>query len=173
MTARVVHDPSSGALRYACGVSGSGSNYERIYEWNRDTEHLVFSNSPRCAGVAKASSHGAPVALLDSERYFRDMWGLPKAPRNGVERDTYDMALMTLVEQGMGGRPDLICLAGYDLWISAWMVRRYYPIILNVHPGDTKYTGLGWRPSWGRGRGPRPVLPSSTSGPGVDGTPGC
>ena len=147
MTARLVHDPSSGAMRYACGVSGSGSNYEKIYERNPDREHLVFSNSPHCAGVAKARSHGAPVALLDSVRYFQEMWGLNRIPRDGVERDGYDRAIMTLVEQGLAGRPDLICLAGYDLWIGQWMVDRYYPTILNVHPGDSKYAGLGWRPT--------------------------
>jgi hypothetical protein len=27
------------------------------------------------------------------------------------------------------------------------MVKRYYPTILNVHPGDSKYVGLGWRPT--------------------------
>jgi hypothetical protein len=76
------------------------------------------------------------------------MWGLQKIPRSGVERDSYHMALMTLVEQVLGGRPDLICLAGYDLWIAGWMVDRYYPRILNVHPGDAPiYTGLGWRPT--------------------------
>jgi hypothetical protein len=76
------------------------------------------------------------------------MWGLQRIPRGGVERDSYHMALMTLVEQVLGGRPDLICLAGYDLWIAGWMVDRYYPRILNVHPGDAPtYTGLGWRPT--------------------------
>jgi folate-dependent phosphoribosylglycinamide formyltransferase PurN len=147
MTARLVHDPSSGAMRYACGVSGSGSNYEKIYEWNPEGEHLVFSNAPHCAGVAKARGHGVPVAILDSMRYFQEMWGLKKIPRNGVERDSYDMAIMTLVEQGLDGRPGLVCLAGYDLWIGAWMVGRYYPTILNVHPGVTRYAGLGWRPT--------------------------
>jgi folate-dependent phosphoribosylglycinamide formyltransferase PurN len=147
MTARLVHDPASGAMKYACGVSGSGSNYEKIYERNPQGEHLVFSNAPHCAGVAKARNNGAPVALLDSTRYFHEMWGLEKIPRNGVERDSYDMAIMTLVEQGLGERPGLVCLAGYDLWIGAWMVGRYYPTILNVHPGDSKYPGLGWRPT--------------------------
>lgn len=147
MARRLVHDPSSGAMRYACGVSGSGSNYEKIYEWNPETEHIVFSNAPRCAGVAKARAHGAPLALFDSTRYFQEMRALKRIPRDGIERDSYDMALMTLVEQGLDGRPDLICLAGYDLWIGSWMVARYYPAILNVHPGDSKYAGLGWRPT--------------------------
>jgi phosphoribosylglycinamide formyltransferase 1 len=147
MAPRPVHDPSSGAMRYACGISGSGSNYEKIFEWNPGAEHIVFSNAPRCAGVGKARAHGAPLALFDSVRYFQEMWGLKGIPRNGVERDSYDMAIMTLVEQGLDGRPDLICLAGYDLWIGSWMVARYYPAILNVHPGDSKYAGLGWRPT--------------------------
>ena len=54
------------------------------------------------------------------------------------------MAIMTLVEQVLNSQPDLICLAGYDLWIGDWMVNRYYPKILNVHPGDTRNT-LGLR----------------------------
>jgi phosphoribosylglycinamide formyltransferase 1 len=135
-------------MRYACGVSGSGTNYERIFERDPAKYHILFSNAPGCAGMAKARNHGAPVVALDSERYFRDMWGLEKVPRYGVERNTYDMALMTLVEQVLEGRPDLICLAGYDLWIGDWMANRYYPTILNVHPGDArKYVGLGWRPA--------------------------
>jgi len=148
MAAKLVYDPSSAALRYACGVSGSGSNYEKIYERSPKTPHVVFSNTSNCSGVAKAQNNGVPVVSLDSVRYFREMWGLDNIPRHGVERNSYDIALMTLVEQTLNGKPDLICLAGYDLWIGNWMVRRYYPKILNVHPGDArKYVGLGWRPT--------------------------
>ena len=148
MTAKLIYDPSSGPMRYACGVSGSGTNYEKIYERGPDTYHVVFSNAPGCAGILKAEKHGAPVVLLDSGKYFREMWGLEKLPRYGVERNSYDMAIMTLVEQVLDGGPDLICLAGYDLWIGEWMANRYFPKILNVHPGDArKYTGLGWRPT--------------------------
>lgn len=144
----MLYDPSSGPMRYACGASGSGTNYDRIYERDPDKHHVVFSNAPGCAAVVKAGKRGAPVALLDSAKYFREMWGLEKIPRYGVERNSYDMAIMTLVEQALNGRPDLICLAGYDLWIGEWMANRYFPNILNVHPGDArKYTGLGWRPS--------------------------
>ena len=148
MTATLVYDPSSGPIRYACGVSGSGTNYEKIFERDPDKYHVVFSNVPGCAGMVKARNHGAPVVSLDSAKYFREMWGLEKIPRYGVERNSYDMALMTLVEQALNSRPDLICLAGYDLWIGDWMANRYYPKILNVHPGDArKYIGLGWRPT--------------------------
>lgn len=148
MTAALVYDPSSGPMRYACGVSGSGTNYDRIYEWDPDKYHVVFSNAPGCAAIAKAEKRGVPVAVLDSGKYFREMWGLEKIPRYGIERNSYDMAIMTLVEQVLDGGPDLICLAGYDLWIGEWMANRYFPKILNVHPGDArKYTGLGWRPT--------------------------
>ncbi len=147
MTVKLVYDPSFAAMRYACGVSGSGSNYERIYEWNPDRDHVVFGNALGCTGIAKAKNNGAPTLVLDSEVYFHDMWRLEKVPRHGVERDSYDRAIMTLVEQTLNGQPDLICLAGYNLWVGSWMVGRYYPRILNVHPGDArKYAGLGWIP---------------------------
>jgi len=143
-----VYVPSSRPLRYACGVSGSGTNYDKIYEADKEKPHIVFSNAPDCLGVKKAKERNAPVAILDARIYFKKMWGIERVPRYGVERNSYDMALMTLVEQGLKGEPDLICLAGYDLWIGDWMAKRYFPRILNVHPGDSKkFTGLGWRPT--------------------------
>jgi folate-dependent phosphoribosylglycinamide formyltransferase PurN len=148
MTAKPVFDPSRGPMRYACGVSGSGTNYDRIYEGDPRKEHVVFSNVPGCRGLVKARDYGAQATSLDSARYFNDMWKLDKIPRHGVARDSYDMAIMTLVEQSLNGRADLICLAGYDLWIGDWMVERYFPGILNVHPADArKYVGLGWIPT--------------------------
>ena len=148
MTAKLLFDPASAPMRYACGVSGSGSNYDRIYEKDPGKYHVVFSNAPGCKGVAKARKYGAPTALLDSGIYFSEMCGLEKIPRYGNERDGYDMAIMTLMEQALNGRPDIICLAGYDLWIGNWMVSRYFPTILNVHPGDARrYVGLGWIPT--------------------------
>jgi len=148
MTAKLVFDPSLSKMKYACGVSGSGTNYDRIYEGDPQKEHLVFSNVPGCRGMEKAWKYGAQAISLNSDIYFKEMWGLDKAPRHGVERNSYDMAIMTLVEQTLHGQPDLICLAGYDLWIGDWMVSRYYPRILNVHPADAmKYVGLGWIPT--------------------------
>ncbi|MCX8110205.1 MAG: formyltransferase family protein [Syntrophorhabdaceae bacterium] len=148
MKGKPVFIPSDRPLRYACGVSGSGTNYDKIYEADPDMPHIVFSNAPDCSGVEKAKKRNIPVVTLDSRIYFKKMWGIEKVPRYGVERNSYDMALMTLVEQGLKGEPDLICLAGYDLWIGDWMAKKYFPRILNVHPGDSKkYVGLGWIPS--------------------------
>jgi len=143
-----VYTPWDRPLIYACGVSGSGTNYDKIYEGDPKKPHIVFSNVLNCSGINKARARNVPVVILDSKIYFKKMWGIEKVPRYGVERNSYDMALMTLVEQNLNGEPDLICLAGYDLWIGDWMAKRYFPRILNVHPGDSrKYVGLGWRPT--------------------------
>lgn len=148
MKAQLLFDPSSAPMIYACGVSGSGTNYEKICERDPGKRHIVFSNAPDCAGIEKARKNGVPVVSLNSAMYFREMWGIEKVPRYGIERNSYDRAMMTLVEQTLHRRADLICLAGYDLWIGDWMAKRYFPRILNVHPGDArKYVGLGWRPS--------------------------
>lgn len=145
---QLIFDPSSIPMVYACGVSGSGTNYEKIYERDPGKRHIVFSNVPDCAGIDKARKNNVPVVSLDSSKYFREMWGVERVPRYGIERNSYDRAMMTLVEQTLRQKADLICLAGYDLWIGDWMAERYFPHILNVHPGDAKnYVGLGWRPS--------------------------
>jgi len=145
---KLIYNPSSGPMKYACGISGSGSNYDKIYEKDPGKYHVVFSNTSDCKGIKKAMERNVSVILLDSDKYFHEMCGIEKIPRYGLERNNYDVALMTLVEQALKGQPDIICLAGYDLWIGNWMVKRYYPKILNVHPGDArKYTGLGWIPT--------------------------
>jgi hypothetical protein len=61
----------------------------------------------------------------------------------------YEQDVSRLIEDAIGKKPDLVCLAGYDLLTTDWTVDRYYPRILNVHPGDTTkdYVGLGWIPS--------------------------
>lgn len=148
MKGNPVYIPCDRPLRYACGVSGSGTNYDKIYEGDPEKPHIVFSNILNCSGINKAKARNVPVVVLDSKIYFKKMWGIEKVPRYGVERNSYDMALMTLIEQSINGEPDLICLAGYDLWIGDWMAKKYFPRILNVHPGDSrKYIGLGWRPT--------------------------
>ena len=57
-------------MRYACGVSGSGTNYDKIYEGDPQKQHVVFSNVPGCAGLTKARNYGAQAVSLDSARYF-------------------------------------------------------------------------------------------------------
>ncbi len=54
-----------------------------------------------------------------------------------------------MIEDRLKRKPDLICLAGYDLWHTSWFIDKYYPHIINVHPGDTvkSYAGLHWIPA--------------------------
>ena len=136
-------------INIACFVSGSGTNYERIYERDKNKNYFVCGNTSDCDGVKIARANGHSITVLDSKLHFIRTLDSGKIPRRGAERESYDIALCTLMEQEIGGSPDLICLAGYDLWISDWMVDKYYPRILNVHPGDTikGYKGLGWIPS--------------------------
>jgi folate-dependent phosphoribosylglycinamide formyltransferase PurN len=69
-------------------------------------------------------------------------------PRNCPERVEYEQEVSRLMENKLNRQPDLICLAGYDQWLTDWTVEKYYPRILNVHPGDTTkgYEGLHWVP---------------------------
>ena len=142
-----IFDPEQGRMKIAVAVSGSGTNYERVREELPDLDYLVISNKPDCQGVQKAHGYEHPVLTLDSDAYQESLGR--KFSRRGPDRDAYDMAIAKLIEQHFDGNPDLICLAGYDLWLGDWIVNRYYPCILNVHPGDaTKgYKGLHHVPS--------------------------
>lgn len=148
---QLIYDPAlRNRMTVAVGVSETGTNFERIYDFDpvKNYNYIVFSNAPNCLGVKKAGDRNLPVVTLDSKLFFESMLGLQQVPRHGAERDAYDAAIFTLVEQA-AGKPDLICLAGYDLWLGDRAVNRYFPRILNVHPGDTTkgYKGYGWVPT--------------------------
>jgi phosphoribosylglycinamide formyltransferase-1 len=146
---QLIYDPKKQGMKIACFVSGSGTNYEKIFRRDQTKKYFLFTNRPECGGIRIAPENKIPPLILDSDHYFGEMLRSEKTARKGMERDSYDMAACTLIEQTINGKPDLICLAGYDLWVGDWMVNRYYPTILNVHPGDTTkgYKGLGWIPS--------------------------
>ncbi len=141
-----IYDPT---MNIACWVSGKGTNYREIYNHDPAKKYFVCTNRPGCEGIKIVPENKNPPTEFNSDNFFRKMLGLKEIPRKGVERNFYDIALCTLMEQNIGREPDLICLAGYDLWVSDWMVDKYYPRILNVHPGDiTKgYIGPQWVPS--------------------------
>ena len=151
---QLVYDPlkSGNRMTIVCFVSGSGTNYREIVAQNRDHKYVVFTNRPGCGGAAIARENKHEVIELGHTDYLRDAqkkYGLGNVPRNCNERVRYERQLVKLIESNIGGEPDLICLAGYDQWLTDWMVDRYYPRILNVHPGDTTkgYDGLHWLPS--------------------------
>lgn len=139
-------------MTIACFVSGSGTNYRAIVSRNREHNYIVFTNRPDCGGAAIARENGHDVIELSHIPYLRQArkkYGPGKVPRNCPERVEYEREVCRLIESRIGQEPDLVCLAGYDQWATDWMVDRYYPKILNIHPGDTTrgYDGLHWIPS--------------------------
>lgn len=151
---QIIYDPAQSGkmMKIACFVSGSGTNYREIVRGDPHHNYTVFTNRPGCGGAAIAAENGHTVIELSHIPYLRDArnrFGAGNVPRNCTERVQYERELCRLLESSIGGEPDLVCLAGYDQWLTDWMVDRYYPRILNVHPGDTTkgYDGLYWVPS--------------------------
>ncbi len=151
---QLVYDPVKCGARMTivCFVSGSGTNYREIVAKNANHDYIVFTNRPGCGGVAIARSNKHEIIELSQIPYLKDArkrYGSGTIPRNCPERAEYEQALCASIENRIGGEPDLVCLAGYDQWLSDFIVDKYYPRILNVHPGDTTkgYHGLHWVPS--------------------------
>jgi folate-dependent phosphoribosylglycinamide formyltransferase PurN len=151
---QLVYDPSISGNRMTivCFVSGSGTNYREIVNANRNHNYVLFTNRPNCGGVLIADQNKHEVVELSHVPYLkgvREKYGGGNVPRNCPERVEYEQEVCRLIEDKLNRKPDLICLAGYDQWVTDWMVDRYYPKILNVHPGDTTkgYDGLYWIPS--------------------------
>jgi len=149
-----VYNPSKsvGKMTIVCFVSGSGTNYREIVIRDPSHRYVVFTNRPGCGGVEIARENNHEVIELSHIPYLREArkrYGPGNVPRNCPERLEYEQDLCSLLENRIGGQPDLICLAGFDQLNTDWMVDRYYPRILNVHPGDTTrgYAGLHWIPS--------------------------
>lgn len=150
----MIYDPDKSGKRMTivCFVSGSGTNYREIVKRDPRHNYIVFTNRPDCGGVAIARENGHEVLTLSHIPYLRGArkkYGAGKVPRNCTERLQYEQDLSHLIEDRIGRQPDLICLAGYDQLSTDWLVDKYYPRILNVHPGDTMkgYAGLHWIPS--------------------------
>jgi folate-dependent phosphoribosylglycinamide formyltransferase PurN len=149
-----LYDPQKSGRRMdiVCFISGSGTNYREISARGPDHHYVVFTNRPGCAGTAIARENGHEVIELNHIPYLktaRDKYGPGKVPRNCPERIKYEQDSIVLIENKLGKQPDLVCLAGYDQWFTDWTIDRYFPRILNVHPGDTikGYDGLHWVPA--------------------------
>ncbi|MBN2238467.1 MAG: hypothetical protein JW712_01730 [Dehalococcoidales bacterium] len=149
-----VYDPkvSGEKMTIVCFVSGSGTNYREIVKGNPDHNYLVFTNRPGCKGTEIAAENNHKVLELSHIPYLREarkQYGPGNVPRNAPERILYEQDLFKMIENEIKGQADLICLAGYDQLNTDWSVNRYFPRLLNVHPGDTTkgYAGLHWTPS--------------------------
>lgn len=151
---QLIYDPAKSGkiMDIVCFVSGSGTNYREIAAKFPEHHYLVFTNRPDCAGISIAKTNGHEINVLSHVTYLneaRKKHGPGMVPRNCPERIQYEKDVFKLIEQKLGKQPDLLCLAGYDQWITDWTVERYYPRILNIHPGDTTrgYDGLHWVPA--------------------------
>jgi folate-dependent phosphoribosylglycinamide formyltransferase PurN len=149
-----IYDPpkSGNKMTIVCFVSGSGTNYREIVRRDPNHNYVVFTNRPGCGGEELARERGHPIIKLSHIPYLEEAkrkYGAGNVPRNCPERVGYEQEICRLLEGQIGGGPDLICLAGYDQWLTDWFVDKYYPCILNVHPGDTLkgYDGLYWIPT--------------------------
>jgi phosphoribosylglycinamide formyltransferase-1 len=142
---------SPGPMNIVCFISGSGTNYREIVRRNPGHRYLVFTNRPGCPGEAIARRFGHRILSLSHEPFFapaQKQTGRPPE-RNSPERLAFDQEAVRLITSGLGREPDLVCLAGYDLLMTDWLVDHYSLRMINVHPGDTTrgYTGLSWIPS--------------------------
>ena len=151
---QLIYDPAKSGHRMTivCFVSGSGTNYREIVTRNPAHDYLVFTNRPGCGGTAIAKENKHEIIELSNVLYLKEArrkYGAGKVPRNIPERVQYEQEVSRLIENKLGKQPDLICLAGFDQWNTDWMIDRYYPRMINVHPGDTTkhYEGLHWMPS--------------------------
>lgn len=138
-------------MTIVCFISGSGTNYREIVNRDPSQNYLVFTNRPGCEGTLIARENHHELIELSQVPYLKDLrkkYGPGNVPRNCPERQAFEQEVVRLIENKIG-KPDLICLAGYDQWNSDWLVSRYYPRILNVHPGDSTkgYFGLHWVPA--------------------------
>jgi phosphoribosylglycinamide formyltransferase-1 len=139
-------------MTIVCFVSGSGSNYREIVKRDPDHDYLVFSNRPECGALTIARHFQHEIVELSHIPYLKEArfkYGAGKIPADCPERLAYEQEAVRLIEDRLERQPDLVCLAGYDLWHTSWFIDKYYPHIINVHPGDTVkgYAGLHWIPA--------------------------
>ena len=99
-------------------ISGRGSNMQALLEARLPVEFAcVISNRPDAAGLATATAHRVPTAVID-HRQFPD-------------RARFDAALMAEIDLH---QPDLVILAGFMRVLSEGFVRHYENRLINIHP---------------------------------------
>lgn len=103
-------------------LSGRGSNFEALavsVASGRipDSEiAIAISNREGATGIERAGARGILTRVI---------------PSKGLERETYDRQVVTVLKEQ---RVDLICLAGYMRLLSPYFVAAFPNRILNIHP---------------------------------------
>ena len=110
--------PTQPRTRIAAFVSGGGSNFVAVHDFQRDRGTsaagevvLVVSNKAGCTALARAAERGIETIVLAD-------------PRDG------DALLVTLRSH----RIDVLVLAGYLALVPSAITRAYRGRIVNVHP---------------------------------------
>ena len=110
--------PTQPRTRIAALVSGGGSNFVAVHDFQRDRGSqaagavvLVISNRAGCAALTRAADRDIPTVVLQQ-------------PRDGD-------ALLALLQEH---RIEVLVLAGYLALVPAQVTRAYRGRIVNVHP---------------------------------------
>ncbi len=112
-------------------ISGKGSNLQALIDAAKVESYparisAVISNRDDAAGLRRAQDAGIAWKVLSHRDY--------------AERETYDQALMALIDSF---NPALVALAGFMRILSEDFVQHYYGRLLNIHPSLLpKYKGL-------------------------------
>jgi|ERR1035438_8147893 phosphoribosylglycinamide formyltransferase-1 len=108
--------------RIAVLLSGRGSNFEALADSvaagripNAEIA-IVVCNREGAPGIERAKSHNIATKVL---------------PSKGLERETYDRQVVTVLKEH---KVDLVCLAGYMRLLSPFFVAAFPSRILNIHP---------------------------------------
>lgn len=112
-------------------ISGSGSNLQAIIDAieSRQLEariSAVISNRPDAYGLQRAAQHGIETRVIDHTQF--------------TDRANFDGSLLQAIEHY---QPDLTVLAGFMRIMTAALIEKLSPNMVNIHPSLLpKYQGL-------------------------------
>ncbi len=109
-------------MRLAVFASGSGSNLQAMIEASKRGKIsgrivLVLSDNEKSFALERARQHNIEAVFID--------------PRNYSDRETYDKAVVSLIQEKDVG---LVVLAGFMRLLSPYFIREYRDRIMNIHP---------------------------------------
>jgi phosphoribosylglycinamide formyltransferase-1 len=103
-------------------VSGRGSNLQALIDASINHEYpveiaVVISNKADAFALERARNASIPAIFLNRAEY--------------KSRKDYDAAIHDcLIQHGV----ELVCLAGYMMLVSEWLVKEWWDKMINIHP---------------------------------------